>query len=432
MQNAKESSWLCEAALLYCYTACLATVFSILASPAAGRFTTIGFGPWLISVLFCFFLCRLFLRRERSGAQLLRLIIGWLAVQTVVLFLFFSDYTGFMLHLIALVFFCLIAYVLYSIYLNGIKLSSLSTILELQVFLLVLAILYHQFMEGVPQSLLYPLSSGILISLIGLVAMRTAGGRTEGSSRTGGIAVLAIVLALLSIFMLAFLLLASDAVGDTVLAVINFAVSAGKKIGAVIGALIVAFFNLFPEAEGGELGDMEPVDTMSQAINESMKSETSVYAVVITVAVLCAVLISVYLYHTRRMKIGVHHVPARSFAKRSSPGFLALLRRAAQNLCFRIKFFFLSTVYRNTAPGTLLYLERWGALHHQKRGEGETHRAFLLRLAAGEDAETAALLKTLANCLDIQFYRGVKCEFARENSKALRHIFSAGKTVKTV
>lgn len=430
MNNARKSPWLCEAALLYCYAASLATVFSLLASPSAGRFTTIGFIPWVLSVLLCFFVCRVFLRRERSGAQLIRLIVIWLAGQAAVIFVFFSHYSGFMLYLMALACFCLLAYVIYSIYLNGIKMASLSAILELQVFLLVVAIFYHQFMEGVPSSLLYPLTSGILVSLVGLVAMRTSSGRAEGSSRAGGIAVLAVVLVLLGVLMLAFLLLASDSVGDTVMAGLDFAVSAGQKIGGVLGALILAFFNLFPKMEGGEIGDMQPMDSTSQAVNESVKSESSMYLVILAVAVLCAVIIGFYLFHTRRMKIAAFPVQVRTFTQHSASGFWDILRLAVQNLFGRLKFFFLSITHRNTAPGMLLYLERWGALHHKKRGAGETHRSFLLRLSEGSDEATADLLENLSNCLDIQFYKGEPCELGKEEINALRHIFGGGKASK--
>lgn len=100
------------------------------------------------------------------------------------------------------------------------------------------------------------------------------------------------------------------------------------------------------------------------------------------------------------------------------------MRRALAQLAGQIRFFVIAFVKRGIAPGMLIYLERWGAMHKKKRGEGETHRAFLLRLAEGKDDEAYTLLLRLSDCLDRLFYNGEKANFGRDDIKTLRKIFS--------
>lgn len=94
---------------------------------------------------------------------------------------------------------------------------------------------------------------------------------------------------------------------------------------------------------------------------------------------------------------------------RSSPRLLTLLRRAFSALRQRLRLAFVQFCRRNTPAGVCTAIERHGRLLGAGRGRGETHCAYLRRIArltCVQDPGLPAELERLAELLERGFYGG--------------------------
>jgi hypothetical protein len=139
----------------------------------------------------------------------------------------------------------------------------------------------------------------------------------------------------------------------------------------------------------------------------------------------------VALFRLRRLHLG-RPAPIRSrqqAVRRRASGALARWWRAVWfRLRFRVTFFF----RRSDPAGLLVWLEGWGARHGTPRGAGETHRAYLDRLAALPGAaDSGEALRLLADALDRQYFGGGGGTLPPGLAKGVRRRLRAAQTTKT-
>jgi hypothetical protein len=119
-------------------------------------------------------------------------------------------------------------------------------------------------------------------------------------------------------------------------------------------------------------------------------------------------LLSYLLFRFRKVKITVGSAGMNT-VRASRPEFLAGLKRRLIAKLAALRFFLDALYFRNTPPGVLCSLERWGRRHQMPRMAGETHGSFLLRLAKRPPFcadEVPELLRRLSRDLDVRYYAG--------------------------
>lgn len=160
-----------------------------------------------------------------------------------------------------------------------------------------------------------------------------------------------------------------------------------------------------PSAEG--MDEMPPLDV----------SPTALYVIggILAAAVIIGVLCLLYRFRKKKLAIQIARA-GREAAPRRSRLAGGARRRMAQLLA-ALRFRLAALRHRNTPPGVLVSLERWGRKHDMPRLDGETMREYCTRLSP------AGHLEPVAGALDTMYFGGGGNPLSKSECRRLRRDF---------
>lgn len=385
-----------------------------------------GLPGWLLLGAGCYGISRWFLRKPRAILAVVALEAALCVLPLFALLPVFLPGYGAGYWAFGAVFWMVIALRSYLFCLSPPKFHAVIGYFERSVLMLAL-LLWMISAGGLPQAAVAPVFLLVCVNLFGLIALRSSGGERAAGAGGGG-AFLCAALALIALVIGGFTIYWSDAFGAGVEALLRAALSAALWCFAQIGRFLSWLAVLLPYSEA----PLEPVPMPEAAMQrgeEAVEAGGNPLIAAVFLGTLVLVLVGgilYLLYRNRKTRIGgLGGISlSRDGARRKGPGLLRAIRRAVRRVFSRIygglRRFFL----RDTAEGTLFYLERWGLLHGVRRRRSETARAFLSRAGAKAGEEAAALLIPLADELDQLYYaRGRKPTMTREQFLRIRNAF---------
>ena len=397
---------------LFCDVAACRTLYRLFDRPPEGGAPGTGLIPWLLLTLAVYGADRIFLRRARVLPAVVAFHILLLGGHTAVLLLFFSDLQGFAAYLMA---------GLMILFTGGRACARCFTPptamhsirqLEACVAILLAAVWFHS-LVALDSSVCLPIAAAVGIAFSALIAQRLEGARGASSgSAPSGLVTLGLVLLALSVVMLLFMLFVSAPVGEGVLWLWHAGTAAARRMLGLLYRLLAWLAYLLPDPGPGEEPYLEPYTFELPEPEEETEADPLVGAVMAGLLICGVVLLLIrLLWRLRALRVGgsQRRGSSRQAVTRSRPRLLTLLRRAFSALRHRIRLAFVQFCRRNTPAGVCAAIERHGRLLGAGRGRGETHCAYLRRIArltCGQDPGLPAELDRLAELLERGFYGG--------------------------
>lgn len=390
--------------MLFTDATCLACLYCWFGTLRAERLVAVSLPAWLAWMTLCYLAFALLLRRPRSPAQLLW-VGGALYLAGAAAVLGCSQLSGVSSALFALLF--LLATPLRSALLllepwderrprNYVELAVAST-----------AAFMAMQLAGVALPPFYNACCLVSVALCfgHLIASRLLGPQAVLFSKGQGLAVLAGCAGGLAALLALFARFASGPAQQGILAAWAGLKEGAAALGRGVGAFFDWLISLLPAPEpqpmelpGGPAlpgGDLAPQEAGAQLPAWLLP------ALILAAAVALVVVFSLAM---RRARLGGQAGAPAAHARpkqAKGPRLWALLRAGLLRLAAHLRFCWLRWRWRASPQGTLLWLERWARAARAPRAPGETHRAFLLRLAGLAAFEGAGpLLEQLAAQLD--------------------------------
>lgn len=436
----KKSAVFAGAAVLVGDAVVLNMLYFTFAYLQTERLMNLGVVPWAPCALLLFLGNVLFLRKPRPLPAIAGLNLLGFAGMTALVFYHSEQVEGFLPVAFAVFFLILTAVRAFSVAMHSLTVSRMLTILGVHLLGLCFFAL-AQGGGGLPVEYNGILFAALIVEITALAFLRTFGdGRNIlcGSKWQGIILLAGMFGALAALLALFFTLLSSGArsAASAIAASVGSAVKAAlhgllRLINWLLSLIPLGTEEEFVPPPGFETGAMQG----SQEFGEVVLDPAVLIAAGIVVAVLLAGLAVYLLYRFRRVKISLPSIKGGA-AIASKPKLFAGLRRRIGELFAVLRFRFFALYYRNTAPGVLICLERWGRRHDLPRLKGETNAGFLSRIArqpqfAGE--ETALLLGRLRRDLDRMYYApGKKTDADCLSRRELRAISSRARKMGRV
>ena len=402
--------------------ALLSAAYMIVGMKDSSDLISIGFFPWVICAAASYFLFGLFLRKERTLPQAAGFLATAYVLTAAVLLVFFVRLFGPLSYVIAVIFWSLPFWHIYSMTETPLTLEKMSTRFEGIIFVSLAVLIV---ILGTGNSLVHilPCALALAFCLVSLIVMRTAGSETGGRGIRGAAVILALML-IIAAGIAAFLIFASVPVGDAVTAAAVAVLAAFKYLWRLLLHFLEWLVSLLPVPDGDDIR-MEPVAGMPEMSEEIEGLENfgpTVLLIVICVgAALVALLAVILVIKLRRTKLGgaktLKHAAVKRGKKRERTPFFRLFLA-------KVRFFIDSIIYRNTPQGVLVHLERWGRVHRKSRAVGETARRYLMRLA-DDMPEKREALSRLSDAIDARFYGDTgRCVLAKKELAAIRRSFA--------
>ena len=388
--------------LLISDVALLDAVYTVFSIKSNNETLSIGVLQWLVLAIVSLTLYRLFILRERTMLQAFLFLSISYAITVAALLVFFVKLPSFLSTAIALIFWSLPFFRIFSATKTPPKLEKLTARFEGVVIVLLLLLL---FIIGTDRSLsiAIPCAASLLLCFVSLIVMRTdRSSAGEGAGKRGAAAVLAFFL-LIGSTTAVFLLYAFASFGDTVA---EGAAAILRGIRALFD-LLTRFLSWLvsllpaPEYDGDFAG--EAVSMQGEA---AVTGEPVIGGRIILIIIVCAIavllvsfVIATVIKYRRDTFGGKRKLKASGIKRRGKRLRTSLFRRFSESLRFLCS----SVLYRNTPQGMFVLLERWGRRRRCGRAPGETQRNYLARLSAILPGSKHALL-CLADALDARWY----------------------------
>lgn len=387
------------------------TVLYLFSSSQGGAALDTGYLPWFFCGLLVFCANSLFMQKSRAIYAIVGFNLLLFLLQAVVLLIFAVQLNGMAAKVVCLLALALTTLREYFLVLYPTKPEQRLFYTESCVFL-VLGFYFIRTGATVPALYDAILFGVLLLNIAALVEYRVfgdRGGAQSGLQRLGsGVGFAAIAL----------LLFAVTAVFTLNLQAITQAVFAAARAVYHVILMILDFLErLFPPVPFADVPMEEGYSGIKEFEEESGRGSVSpLFAKIVLITALIFVLGIILngLYRLVRFLVRIRHLRlspiggARYRQTRLHAKKFTGLYRVLAFFKAKIRFLVLSVVRRNTAPGLLLFLERYGALHFQARRAGETHRQYIGRLIQNSrrDAltESAPLLQRLSDELDYAYY----------------------------
>ena len=282
--------------------------------------------------------------------------------------------------------------------------EKIMTAFELSVLTLLFSLFYCS-VKAVSFACALPAMIASLCSLAALIGRRTATDGKATVNRGAGT-----VLGVLSAFALGALVLAGLAAGavkSVVLALWAVVKAAAGFVGRCIRSVLAWLISLIPEGEAAEL-PMEPPMAVSPDEMEGMEqlmgsTDWLMYALagVFALAVL-AVVVWLVIRGGGHFRRAVPMAGGR-ITRRRKPG--AALSRWLRRVREAVRYHVCRILYRDTAPGLFVWLERRKGPGRKARKPTESCREFLLGLQPDYPG-AEAVLRSLAEDLDRHYFGG--------------------------
>ena len=388
--------------LLISDIALLGAAFMVFSIRRDSESLSIGVLPWLVMASASFALYRAFLRRERTLLQAVLFLAALYAATVAVLLIFFVHLPSFISTMIALIFWAVPLFRIYTATQTPPTFEKLAQRLEGLIVFILFQLLSIVGL-GLPPSSLIPCVTSMLLCFASLIVIRTSRSSAgEGSGMRGATVVVAFFL-LIGVVIAAFLLFASASFGEMVAEGSAAIIRGIKLLFNLLWRALNWLISLLPMPDyAGELPQgtsaMEGSIAATETVVYGSNITLTVILCVIAAAIAAIVITAVIRY--RRVTFGGARKQKTSGIKRRKPRTRnSLLRRCMASL----RFFGYSILYRNTPQGVFVYLERWGRSRRCGRAPGETHRSYLTRLSANAPGQKTVLLR-LADALDARWY----------------------------
>lgn len=421
----RRPSPLYGAAILIADAAVCSSLFAVFLMVERGELIFPGLVPWAVCLLGCYGTLWLLLQKPRSQRTAILVCLAFFAVQTAAVFWLNGRFAGRMGIITAFIMWIAAYYHCYNLVLTPAPAEKIMLAFEVGVLALLFTLFYCSvqrvsFLSAVPTVV------SVLLSLIALVAKRTAGGRDKNDRSRGG----AFLAGLAGLFVLAALVFAGVAAGavkTAALAVWNVLGAMAAFLARCINAFMHFLASLFPQQDAGELPLEEPaagaVPAGAGEVEQLVSPEAVLYVFLgLAAAVLLGFLIHAVLRGGRRLRIG--QVGGSRGIRRQRPGPGEMLRRWLRRIAGRFSYAVNRAVLRNTPPGLFAWLEHRYRRRRRGRRPDETCREFLSRIAPDYPGAEEAL-ETLAAALDAHYFGGGS-RLSRKDVKELRGLLSRG------
>ena len=380
----------------------LEAAFMVIGSAGGDDTLGIGFLPWSVLAVAEFSLYRLFIRRERSLPKAAGFLALSYAVTVAVLLIFFVSLPGFLATVIAMFFWALPQYRIYTTAVASPTVEKLSSRLD---GIIVVSLVVLVYIVGTDRPLIYvlPCTMSVLLCLAALIVTRACRGDGHQGRRMRATAVMLAFLLMISAAVAAFLLFVSASFTDVVSAGAAALLDGLKYLFNLIMRFFEWLASLIPEPGYGGGSSYEMIQEPGATGEMEGFVEAGPNVMIIIVCALAAVIaigLIIAVVHLRRKNIGgkrIHTAP--SVKQRRLRSRVSCLRRFINAL----KFFGYSILFRNTPQGVFVRIERWGRFRRRGRELGETPRNYLLRVSENVPEQKTAL-QGLADALDARWY----------------------------
>jgi len=388
--------------LLVSDVALLDAAYSILSVRGDDARLNIGVLPWTILAIASLLLYRLFLRRERPLPKAVLFLAVSYAVTVAALLIFFVRLPSFISTAIALIFWSLPQFRMFTATKTPPTLEKLTGRFEGVIAVLLLVLLSIIGLKW-PLSYAFPCIVSLLLNLVSLIVVRTSRSSAAEGSGKRGVAVVFAFFLLVGVITAVFLLFAFASFGDTIAQGAAAILQGIRILFGLLSRALSWLVSLLPMPDyGGEFAGATASMQSQAAASEELISGGRIFLIIIVciVAVLLVSFLIVAVSRFRRETLGGKSKLIVLGIKRSRVrSRVSFFRRFIESL----RFFCCSILYRNTPQGLFVQLERWGKRRRCGRATGETQRSYLARISASVPAQKSALL-CLADALDARWY----------------------------
>ena len=392
------------AAVLLVDVGAVSSLFAVFQLVETGKLAFPALPVWLVCLLVCYVLLCLLLRKPRSIRPLLVVGGGLFLLQTTVSLAVYGRFAGGFGMIFSLGAWAATYYHAGMLALKPPTAEKIVTAFEMSVLTLLFSLFYCS-AKAVSFACALPAMIASLCSLAALIGRRTATDGKATVNRGAGT-----VLGVLSAFALGALVLAGLAAGavkSVVLALWAVVKAVVGFVGRCIRSVLAWLVSLIPEGEAAEL-PMEPPMAVSPDEMEGMEQlmgsmDWLMYALagVFALAVL-AVVVWLVIRGGGHFRRAVPMAGGR-ITRRRKPG--AALSRWLRRVREAVRYHVCRILYRDTAPGLIVWLERRTGPGRKARKPTETCREFLLGLQPDYPGAESVLL-TLAEDLDRHYFGG--------------------------
>lgn len=305
-----------------------------------------------------------------------------------------------------------ITYYAVSLVVKSPSLSAYFVVLDISVFLVILAYAVDYFgtyVKSTPEIAIF----GAAFALIGLINTRM--GNVFGFR---GFCIAASALAGLGALAWLFAKHVAGFAGGIITGAFNGLLKAAGFVLKLVERALLWFFSLFPvpDEEFDPDGGMEIINIAGAAEEEAESSGAALIVLIVGLILLAAVFFFVF----RKLKIGGVKLSSAAANNKKGISFFDALKRAFKNLSEKIAVIWLLAVKRKTVTGVYFRLERFYSKSALKRRIGETPREFLTRLKAvnSADPEYSSAFDELIEKTELAFYstKGISEKFGSEKS----------------
>lgn len=409
---------------------CWCSAFWLFTMSERGEPLGIQVLPYLVFGLVCYFFFIWFLRKPRAIPVLAAVGAVFWIVGSVILLKWFSTLIGFTAHVFGVV--SVLTVVVFNVRscmeppVAAKSISALEVTTMFFVFFLWAQIVYGwEFTYSLPLLCASALSASVVI----YQRLSSVGG-TAGHGRLRGVAIVAVMLAVIAGVLLLFMRFGAGPLGEGALmlyyGVIYFLKLAWRTLERVLYWLMM----LLPETDGELLAEPPPEMIMVEEMPEEMQLPPWLLTLLGIVGIcIVAALIGYILFRLRKLRLGGKTVGSKGAAvERKKLPFGRWLRNVLTALRNRLWILYASVTMRGSPQELYLYLERVGRRLDCRQQPGETPCAFVRR-AAQVTAESAEpdlpqALETLARTLGACLYADEEPEpLSRETVRCIRRSF---------